>query len=203
MRAVAAIDSPRSWPLPLLVPYLERKLAELIPVAGLQIMFANCRDAVPDAVKQMAGPEARLTHRPDGKPEILGCAKAPELSLSHSGALTLVALANRSVGCDLEAIACRGQSSWEKLLGAEDFALAQLIAEKSKATLDAAATQVWTLKESLRKCGASLAQSLRLESCSSDGWVTLSTGGFRAASNHALLQPDNASFAFGFVVNTQ
>jgi len=103
------------------------------------------------------------------------------------------------VGCDLEPIACRDQSDWEKLLGSESFALAQLIAERSKITVDAAATQAWTLKEGLRKCGASLAQSLCLESCSSDGWVILSAGGFRAATYHAQVPPGNAGFAFGFV----
>src|SRR5579864_8224815 len=207
LRAVAPAIVPQSWPLPLLVPYLERKLSEFIPPAELKVMLPLASPSehgydIADSVRQMAGPNARLGHRPDGKPEILGSTNGHyHISLSHSGPVTLVVSANYSVGCDLEQIASREPAAWKGLLGEESFALAVLIAEKFSLGLDIAATHVWTLKESLRKSGAAFDQPLRMESASTDRWILCSAGKFAAASFHAQLEGLDAARAFGFVVS--
>jgi len=176
----------------LLPVYLERKLDELIGSENVKVALAGCRDEIAELVKQMAGAETRISHRQDGKPEIPGA----EISLSHSGQLTLIATGGVSVGCDLEKVVPR---EWEKLLGEEGFALAQLVSRRANIDPNAAGTQVWTLREGLRKCGAGFDQQSRWQSSSKDGWSVFSAQGFAAATFSAQIQEDG-SFAFGFVV---
>jgi enediyne polyketide synthase len=220
LRAVSTIENKAPWPLALLAPYLERKLAEILVSRRVKIALARAGQAQRQEqsgrmLRELLGPAAVLTHRPDGKPESAGAAVHPYISLSHSGEITLLACADRKLGCDLEAIAARTPAAWEQLLGPEEFALARQIAAYH-VPLDVAATQVWTLKESLRKAGASLLQTLLLSSISPDGWSIFSTscpgkntrtgdadcGGFQAAAFHARLQDGgaDADFIFGFVL---
>ncbi len=202
LRAVAPTQELSPWPLPLLAPYLERKLQELIPAAGLKVMLDGiCLNGhnTQDTVRQMIGADARLMHRPDGKPEILGRPDT-HISFSHADQLTLILSGNCSAGCDLEQVADREPAMWEKLLGGEGFALAKLIMKKSRLPLDTAATHVWTLKESLRKSGASSSQPLRLEQAMPENWIILSAGGFAAATFHTCVKELGTDLAFGFVV---
>ncbi|HEY6347986.1 MAG TPA: SDR family NAD(P)-dependent oxidoreductase [Candidatus Angelobacter sp.] len=207
LRAVAPTAMPQSWPLPLLAPYLERKLSDFIPTAGAKVMLPLTSPLesgydIADSVGQVAGPNAMLGHRPDGKPEVLGSTNGhSHISLAHSGPITLVVSANHGVGCDLEPIAPREATMWKGLLGEEGFALAVMIAEKFSLALDIAATHVWTLKESLRKSGAALDQPLRVESASADHWILYSAGKFAVASFHTQLEELRAACAFGFAVS--
>ena len=203
LRAVAPTQTPTSWPLPLLTPYLERKVGELAPFNSLKAMLgrtATDEEQMARMVRQMIGPQAELTHRPDGKPEIPG---SPEIhvSISHSECITLMVCAACSVGCDLEPIRDRNLDDWEQLLSREGVALAGVLAERSGTSTSVAATQVWTLKESLKKVGASFDQSLRLESVHSDNWTTLSGGRFAAVTFRTrIAEPETAEYAFGFVI---
>lgn len=207
LRAVAPIALPVSWPLPLLVPYLERKLFDFFPTAELKVTLPPSSSPegghdIDNAVRQMAGPHARLGHRPDGKPEITGSANGhSHVSLSHSGPVTLLVLSNHSVGCDLEQVAARVPATWKDLLGEEDFALASLLTENFNLSADLAATQIWTLKESLKKSGAALGQPLRMESARADHWILCSAGPLAAATFHARIEELKATCALGFVVN--
>ena len=200
LRAVVSIPRLKPWPLPLLSPYFERKLDELLAGAGVRVMLDSERDA--NAIlRRMIGPAAELAHRLDGKPEIAGIAGAPQISISHAGTLTLVVSANSDVGCDAEPITPREESCWRELLGADGFALAREIAGKS--SFDVAATAVWTLREGLRKCGASFDQRLRLEAAPDDEWLVFSSEGFRAATFHAAVNGFERDLAFGFVVRNK
>jgi enediyne polyketide synthase len=198
LHAVAPSRITRPLAAPLLGPYLERMLGEINPAMQLRVMLVN-RDAATSTLQQMLGPEVKLMHRADGKPEISGCRDWPHISFSHGCGLTLIVCAKHEVGCDLEHVAGRENGEWKQLLG-ENFAMASLISEKSKTPLDTAATQVWTLQESLRKAGASFDQSLRVQTASPDGRVTLSAGGITAATFHTRLAKDDSEFAFGFVI---
>jgi len=202
LRAVAPTQTPTRWPLPLLGPYLGRKVGELVPFNTLKVLLSRSatHDAMATMVRQIVGPEAELTHRPDGKPEILG---APDIhvSISHSECITLMICATRSVGCDLEPIRDRNVDEWEKLLGKESVALAQVLAERSRASISVAATQIWTLRESLRKVGASFDQSWCLESIDSDKWTTLSGGRFAAVTLlTSIAEAQVPEHAFSFVI---
>jgi enediyne polyketide synthase len=207
LRAVAAIEATAPWSLGLLVPYLERKVRQVLAPCGIKIGFAvagveHCECAVGDLVHEVFGAVATLIHRPDGKPEIVG-ASSPHscVSLSHSGDITLLISTDHAAGCDLEKVVCRDPEGWERLLGAEEFALAQLLAGASTMPLDHAATQVWTLKEGLRKAGAGFMQPMCLSSWSPDGWASFSAGGFRAATFCTQIEEGKSDFAFGFVIN--
>jgi enediyne polyketide synthase len=214
LRAVAAIEAKAAWPLPLLVPYLERKTAQLLSDSGIKIgMVIAPQDknkqegAIAHSIRNLFGPDAMLAHRPDGKPEITNAINAnSHVSLSHAGNITLLFASGQSAGCDLEKIVCRDATCWEQLLEAEDFVLATQLAGESKASLGIAATQVWTLKESLRKVSASFGQPMSLKSYSPDGWASFSAGGFIAAVFHTDIVhtniEGNSAYAFGFVLKS-
>ena len=214
LRAVATIENKAAWPLPLLVPYLERKAAQLLADSEIKIdMVIAPQDkdkpegAIGNSIRDLFGPDATLSHRLDGKPEITNAINAnPLVSLSHAGDITLLFASGRSAGCDLEKIVCRDAECWEQLLGMEDFVLATHLAGVSKASLGIAATQVWTLKESLRKAGASFGQSISFKSYSPDGWTSFSVGGFNAAVFHTDIVhaniDGNSAYAFGFVLKS-
>lgn len=206
LRAVATIDTKAAWPLPLLVPYLERKVSQIMPHSGIKIGLVSApkeqqKCAINCLIPEMFGANATLTHRTDGKPEITSAGITdPHLSISHAADITLLFSANQNIGCDVERIVRRDSACWEKLLGAEYFALATLLSSESKAPFDDAVTQIWTLKESLRKAGANFGQPLSLNSYSADGWASFSAGKFIAATFHTHIQGTDLGFAFGFVL---
>lgn len=206
LRAVAPIDAKKPWPLALLAPYLERMAGQVLKNRAIKIGFARAEreqqeGEIGNLVHKLFGKDAALVHRPDGKPEIAGLRDAsPCISISHAGDIALLFAANQNAGCDLEKIVSRGVSCWEKLLGAEDFALARLLTDKSMLCFDIAATQIWSLKEGLRKAGACFGQQLSLDSCSPDGLATFSSSGFTAATFHTNVADANAAFALGFVL---
>ncbi|HEY6968103.1 MAG TPA: SDR family NAD(P)-dependent oxidoreductase [Candidatus Angelobacter sp.] len=199
LRAVAPIPALQSWPTGLIAPYLERKLAELLPWSEWKIALTRDPDYVHAALTHIIGPGAKLKHRPDGQPEIAGYSNF-RVSLSHSGDLTLMALANDPVGCDMEPVIGREPAMWNGLLGQEHFSLAELLVEKSKLSPAVAATHIWTLKESLRKSGANLDRCPDLESARADGWLLFSDAQFAAATWHVRIQGADSEFCFGFVV---
>jgi enediyne polyketide synthase len=208
LRAVAAIEATTPWPLGLLVPYLERKAGQILTPCGIKIGITRaseeqCECAIRNLVHEIFGPAAKLLHRPDGKPEIAGATSPYScVSVSHSGEMTLLFSADRAAGCDVEKIVCRDAAVWERLLEAEGFALAKALAGASRAPLDDAATQVWTLKESLRKAGASFSQPMRLSSWSPDGWASFSAGEFKAATFRTEIEETKSAVAFGFVISS-
>jgi enediyne polyketide synthase len=206
LRAVAPVDSISPWPLALLAPYLERKLAEIVPHSPVRIAFANGREerrepALANLLREMFGAPAVLTHRPDGKPEITGVNNPrPYLSVSHCAEVTLVAAAARAVGCDVEEISGRDSRNWELLLGEQGLALARLLAGAASIPMESASAQAWTLRESLRKAGAGLSQSLSLDSATPDGWTHFAAERWTAATFHARVRESASTVALGFVV---
>jgi enediyne polyketide synthase len=208
LRAVSPIARTAPWPPALLAAYLERKLNELLSVPAMVMIGIGEEDTRDKRnapiIAKMFGPNAMLVHRSDGKPEIAGTrtGDGKHVSLSHCGPLTLLASSSRALGCDTEQIASRDFSSWEKLLGSEGIALAQQVAEKYVLPLDHAATQVWTLKESLRKAGAGFETSLRVDG-SAGSWMIFRSGPWAAASFHGEVEGFDSELAFGFVVATK
>jgi len=195
LRAVAPIERTQPWPLPLLAPYLERKLGELLPEAGLRIrvVWGNEEEReseIQRMLRHLVCHEAILGHRPDGKPEIQGCNKSRQnVSLSHSAGLTLMTLSDHALGCDIEQIVGH---DWQSLLGSDGLNHARML----KPPLDSAATQVWTLRESLRKAGAGV--DLQIQSTPEKHWALHAAGEYAAAT--CCLQVEEMNLAFGFVV---
>jgi enediyne polyketide synthase len=208
LHAVAPIQAKASWPSALLVPYLERKLGAIFGADEIRLGLATapekrCVCTTDGLVHEIFGSGAKLTHRPDGKPIITGSGDpAPCVSLSHSAKTTLLFSIDNATaaGCDLETIASRNPASWKSLLGAREFALAQVLANTSGSSLDAIATQIWSLKEALRKAGACLDQPVTLSSYSPDSWAIFTAGEFRAATFQTCLEEISMPLAFAFVI---
>jgi enediyne polyketide synthase len=196
LRAVDRPPAPSSWNAALLAPYLERRLADLLPGSALRVALAAApanRDggggdtggSSRGLVARLLGEEAVLRHRPDGKPEAL---PGWQVSLSHAGRLHLGVAAPHPVGCDLEPVVERPPEVWQELLGEERFRLAEAIAADRGEPRDAAATRVWTAAESLVKAGRPPGAPLVVEplpaddAASADGWVLLRSGGLRIGS---------------------
>jgi enediyne polyketide synthase len=193
LHAVAPIEIQGHWPAALLTPYLERRLAEILPSAVLRVALneaATTRDSKCSC------------HRPDGKPEEWA-RSGTHLSRSHCGGLILTALSQQPVGCDMEMCGDRSEASWAGLLGEQWLSMAQMIATESNIPLQGAATQVWALKESLRKCGAAFDHHLEIQTQTSDGWTILSSAGLHAATFRTSVQGSEDEVAFAFVTRKQ
>ncbi len=217
LRAVAPIARSTPWPVPLLGPYLERRLGELLASVPVKVTLASGphqqrgqRSA--EVVRQAFGAEALLVHRRDGKPELASAEHseasvavaelaAPQVSLSHAASLTLLVSGEQALGCDMEQVIMRDTQTWQGLLGAQHRDLAQFVSAQSGCSLNVADTQIWTLQESLRKAGASFDQSLRVESHTNDHWTVLRSDHFAAAIYHAQVEGFDSEFAFGFVIH--
>ena len=188
LHAVAPIEIQRPWTAALLAPYIERRLADILPSGGLRVALNGVA----------ANQDSKcFCHRPDGKPEEWAHS-GTRLSRSHCGGLILTARSQQPVGCDMELCAERSEASWSGLLGEQWLSLAQMIETENNIPLQDAATQVWTLKESLRKCGAAFDQHLQIKTRTTDGWTILSSEGLYAATFCTAIQglEDEVAFAF-------
>ncbi|HEY6320291.1 MAG TPA: SDR family NAD(P)-dependent oxidoreductase, partial [Thermoanaerobaculia bacterium] len=159
-------------------------MAQVVMGAGAVAPGASVTGPMaPGAVAGTARFQApRLFHRPDGRPEIPG---GPQVSVAHAASLVLAIAGDGTgdpIGCDLEPVVERTAETWRDLLGAERFALAQLIAGQPGELPGGAATRIWTAAESLHKAGSPAGAPLLLEASLDDGWLLLSSGTLRIAS---------------------
>ncbi|MBS1911422.1 MAG: SDR family NAD(P)-dependent oxidoreductase [Bacteroidetes bacterium] len=180
-----------AWGPILLGPYVERRMAEIVPGAALSVAVKQSAEPkAPDwktvewsgterrersngALREAAGVKTRIARRGDGKPV---AHDGTGLSASHAGGTTLAVAAQGDVGCDIEPVAGREAELWRGLLGTERHALAELIASELTEDPDAAATRVWAASESLEKAGLTHAAPLTFDSAGPDGWALLRSG---------------------------
>jgi enediyne polyketide synthase len=188
LHAVDRIAPPASWTSALLAPHVERRLQEILPGSGLRVALESGPGGSAAVFRLLGSGNPR--RRPDGRPETEG----GQVSISHAGPLTLAVARDARdardgrVGCDLEPVAARSEEVWRGLLGADRFALAELIARERGEGLDGAATRVWAAAESLTKAGAAHGAPLTLDAAvdSGDGWLVLRSGALRIGT---LLAP--------------
>ena len=178
LRRVAVNELPQ-MPAALLAPYLERRLAELIP--GSQVAVAIEQGPVREeradlALSRLTG--RAIVRRPDGRPE----AAPDRVSAAHAGELTLAVASSSGVACDIEAVLPRDAATWHDLLGGAHLALARRQALEAGEDEARAATRVWGALECLKKVGASPACPLVLERCLADGWCIFTAGDLAIAS---------------------
>ena len=138
---------------------------------------------------------------PMENPKSRECPGPLSVSISHACEFTLLLSACSAAGCDLEKIVHRDPADWEQLLGAEHFTLAQQLAGASGAAIHQAATQIWALKESLRKAGGCFTQPVSFISCSAGNWASFSAGAFKGATVQAQVEAAGAAVAFAFVIH--
>ncbi|MEV0001783.1 type I polyketide synthase [Micromonospora sp. NPDC050980] len=190
LRAVRKNDGRGPWVAPLLGPYLERTVGDLIgaevavvvepaPVdgAGTGDHVARRRELTALAAGRACGRPVRVDHRPDGRPEIAG---GPGLSAAHDGDLTLCVVGAGSLGCDVETVTGRTDEDWAALLGPYGD-LARLVAERD-GSADTARTRVWSAMECLHKAGRAPRSPLALVSAERAGWVVFGSGELRIAT---------------------
>ena len=184
LRAVAARSPRAAWPLPLLAPYVERRLEELLPAGRLAVVLERAargerRAAASRALAAALGTAAVVARRPDGRPEGPG---GRAVSVAHTVGLVLAVTGTGPLGCDLEPVADRPPEAWRSLLGSERSALAALLGRERGEDAAAAATRVWTAAECLKKAGAPAAAPLVLAGSTADGWVLLRSGRLQVAT---------------------
>lgn len=177
LRAVERNRHQGPWAPPLLGPYIERVIGEMMPRAGLSVAVkmngvAGRKGRSDSAMKEVLGAGLLISRRSDGKPVV---DETINVSVAHAGEITLAVAAAGAVGCDIEPIASRSEALWRDLLGEDRFTLAGVVAREMSEDLDTAATRVWAAAESLKKAGALLDVPLMLGERGLDGWVTLAS----------------------------
>lgn len=205
LQAVRKTDGRGPWIPALLGPYLERQAAELLPhrprcvVEPDPVAAAGGRQPrrrqTEAAVSRMLERPAIVSHRGDGKPEV--AVDGIGVSASHGAGVTLAVTGPGRVGCDVEAVRDRTVEDWRALLGAEQFALAELIQRELGEELSVAATRAWGAVECLRKTGRVLAGPVTLARQGPAGWVLLHSGQAKIAAFSTRLrdEPDPVVFA--------
>jgi enediyne polyketide synthase len=178
---------------PLLGPYLERRVEELIPEWRAAIVVEHNRDADP-AIQRAIGSPEQILRGPDGKPHT--ASDTWQISASHSRDLVVAVAAREPVSCDAEEVVARSWDLWRDLLGADRFALAQSISAEMLATLDVAATHVWTASECLTKAGAIATAPLMLQRCADNHAVLFASGARKLATLEVKSEDAVRIFAF-------
>ena len=200
-------DGQGPWVPALLGPYLERQAADLFSAEPRCVVQPDDegtgdgggldarRQGTAAAVNRMLGRPTEVLHRADGKPEV--SQQGISVSASHNAGVTLAVASEQQVGCDAELVRDRTADDWQALLGAEQFALAELIQREVGEELSVAGTRVWGAVESLRKVGRPIPGSVTLAHSRPDGWVLLRSGHVQIATFPTRLrdEPDPVVFA--------
>ncbi|NEQ83180.1 MAG: KR domain-containing protein, partial [Moorea sp. SIO2I5] len=200
LKVIGSVNTQQTWAAPLLGPYLERQIHELIPGADIAVVVdkdtsierkvkrdRTIQHILSNGNGRSTSPHpALLTHRPDGKPEVItdatGIHQDKSVSVGYSGELMLAVAGATLIGCDVEPVVCRTLELWQDLLSAERFSLAQLLVHEAGQDLDTAATCIWTACECLKKAGVIVTAPLVLNSSAPEGWILLNTGSLMIAT---------------------
>jgi len=204
LRAVRKNDASGPWAAPLIGPYLERALGDLI---GAEVavtvepdetsedrgdFVAQRRARTALAASRSLGRPASIVYRNDGRPEIAG---GDTVSSSHASRVTLCVTGKGPLGCDVESVDLRATDVWPHLLGAQ-AALADLVAGLPGENRDSAGTRVWAALECLQKTGHAAPGPLTLQQSQRPGWVVFAFGGLRIATFRTTLRGAAAPVVF-------
>jgi enediyne polyketide synthase len=168
LRAVSSSSARPVHALGLIGPYLERRLGEIVPQAGIKIAFRGDSSEAASMLKPLT-----VTYRVDGKPEVYTNGdqrRETFVSAAHNGRFRIAVSGNRAIGCDLERIVPRGDEEWRDLLGAEHFAFWNHLSRESREPAEMG-TRLWSVRESLTKLGIRLPSLLRVSAELPDGWM--------------------------------
>ncbi|MEV0887802.1 type I polyketide synthase [Streptomyces microflavus] len=206
LHAVRKTDGSGPWVAPLLGPYLERSLEDVvgsrIAVAvephgdGAADSVAQRRGFTAHAAARALGAPATVRHRPDGRPE-LEAERRLSMSAAHGLGVTVSAVSDSEVACDIEAVSMRSAHEWRGLLGGH-AAVAELVAKETGEAPDTAATRVWSAVECLQKAGVMAGAPLTVLPRRKDAWVVFAVGDLRIATFVTALRDalEPAVFAF-------
>ncbi len=176
LRRIGPSSQPDSWPVTLLAPYLERRAGELGVSVSVALTSGNggrvrLEDS-DEAITIAAGPPVDLRRAADGRPlSTNGGSQA--VSAAHLDGYTLAVAGRSPLACDIELSTGRNAGTWNALLGGERVALAELVSADAGEDVDLAATRVWAATECVKKAGLPIRSPLKLDTCTTDGWVLL------------------------------
>ncbi|MFL5963749.1 MAG: SDR family NAD(P)-dependent oxidoreductase [Gaiellaceae bacterium] len=194
LRRVGATPVPAPWPAPLLVPYLERRVAELSGYSvGLSVVADGDTD---DAIASAAGRPLRIERAANGRP----VADTGGVSAAHVQSLTLAVAGDAAVACDVEEARPRGEELWRDLLGNERLALARSLASELGEELDVSATRVWAAAECSRKTGRPQGEPFTFAGAPADGWALVRAGRAPVATFADRVIGFDTRLAFAFLV---
>jgi len=190
LQAVRKLDGSGPWLPTLLGPYLERRTEPMIDATVRGVIWpdgdkpaasnkTNRRKHTAEALTWAMGQPTTVRYRPDGKPEVDGDVA---ISAAHGAGLTFVVANDRQVACDVQEVTARSETDWTDLLGADGFALAQLLAREGAEDLSVAATRVWGAIECLRKTGRARVDPITAAQPRPDKWIQLRSGTARIAT---------------------
>jgi enediyne polyketide synthase len=196
LRNVGPSHAPPQWAPPLLVPYLERRLAEL---AGRRIGIAFAgrsrgQGATDVVIGEAAGHPVAIRRTADGRPE----ADNGGVSAAHLDGYTLAVAGDGRVTCDVEE--ARPEHRWRDLLGPQRLILASRIAVELGEQLTTSAARVWAAAECVRKSGRPAPAPLALTEASGDGWALLRTGRAAIATYAGQVTAVESAVAFAFLI---
>ncbi|GFH39248.1 type I polyketide synthase [Streptomyces pacificus] len=210
LHAVRKNDGSGPWVAPLLGPYLERSLEEVL---GGRIAVAvephgdapagsveQRRGFTADAASRALGTPVAVRHRPDGRPE-LEAGTHMSMSAAHGLGVTLSAVCDTEVSCDVEAVTMRSPAEWKGLLGGH-AAVAELVARETGEAPDTAATRVWSAVECLAKAGIMAGAPLTVLPRRRDAWVVFAAGDLRIATFVTALRDALEPAVFAFLTHT-
>ena len=177
LRRIGPSSQPDSWPVTLLAPYLERRAGELSGGDALAVALTcgngqDRREASDAAIAIAAGPPVEVRRAADGRP-LSTSGGSQAVSAAHLDGYTLAVAGRRPLACDIELSTGRNADTWNALLGGERMALAELVSADAGEDDDVAATRVWAATECVKKAGLPIRSSLKLDSCTTDGWVLM------------------------------
>ncbi|WP_425247269.1 type I polyketide synthase [Streptomyces sp. NEAU-NA10] len=209
LHAVRKTDGSGPWVAPLLGPYLERTLEDVLdtriavavePHGGQPAgSVTQRRGFTEDAAARALGTPVTVSHRPDGRPE-LETDRHLSMSAAHGLGVTLSAVSRAEVACDIEAVSMRSDTEWRGLLG-EHTPVAQLVAKETGEAPDTAATRVWSAVECLQKAGIMAGAPLTVLPRRKEAWVEFAAGGIRIATFVTALRDALEPAVFAFLVH--
>jgi enediyne polyketide synthase len=208
LRAVAPMPRQNPWAEALLSPYLERRLAELMPDAPVFVNVSangsgsrHARSA--NALQRAAGAKINVLRRSDGKPELAG-EDQRKISTAHAGKLTLAACSESDISCDLARVEARLIGDWTALLTNDQRRLAEAIRFETSEDFSVAATRVWAASECLKKADmpGGPVSPLTLQIHEQDQWLLLGSPIAQVATWVAQPRTEEQPLVFAFLTRT-
>ncbi|MGW0594449.1 type I polyketide synthase [Streptosporangium sp. NPDC002607] len=188
LQAVRKKDGCGPWRIPLLGPYLERTLQDLIGVQVAVAVEPHHRDGVEGgeehlvravvAVGRALGHREEPRHGPDGRLKIDGDRM---VVAAHGAGLTMGLAAVSTVGGAIAQATERPAAEWNELLGSRAPLVQQVVARTGE-RFDTAAARVLSAVESLRSAGLAPNVPLAPAPAGQGPWVVFSSDGVWVAT---------------------
>lgn len=184
LRTIAGTERSGDWLAPLVGPYFERKVEQLIPGAQVAaVVDVDSEMPRPDrtdrAISRALCRQVPIVRRPDGKPEVLD---AVSVSAAHAAHMTFSVASSQAVACDVELVADHPDSVRSGMLTPQRNELVEAVQRETGEEKAVVATRVWAVTECLTKIGAAADTPVMMQRMGQGRWVVFSCGRLTAAT---------------------